>query len=800
MKKALLALFAALMAISASAANQYESIPANGSTLSLSDYSGGIGSIEINCTGEINRNCTGFAILSRGKEVLKAIPASNTRMVYCVDGFDKVTSGTPHITFFSNAQNSPAIEAGDYTITIPSNFITVNGVGNNQLVYNFKIAGDNVKVDISPAKQSTIAKLTEIKLTYNGAETVSCSDPASIFMDYPDPANEDNLITVNATDAVCQGNVATIIFPEYDTPGVVTINIPSTAIKYTIPGQSGTHTKGEQIFTYTIAPAVGDGQFSLTPSTGTYSGSLKPYETEEIPSEYEGQDPTIRNYYFKLSVPEGYKFGSLASRKTGLQIEQANGTLQATSNYFNSWTINEEKTEARLYLTGEDTKELKLASGTYYLVIPKNSFQVYAPGAVVATMYSEELKFGPFIVEGEPIKYTVSPAANEAITELSKITISFPADSNVELNPRGWFTLMDGAIEYDFRGDVNGTDVIIEINPPMTTTGVYKLYSTDEKEGANCIVNGMETPVEAEFTVVRSLINEVSLISNDKPVVATIVDDPDYDGKFWAATISTPNLETNVASVRFELPYGYESVYAMVYGADQEGARRRVSVEEIEAAGMKKLANNTLSDLTVGQHSLAFTYVDADGVALEPSMMIINVEQSTVSGLPTIENISFVCDDKTIEAIYDEEFEAWTADVATANKDAENVTLVFNTPADYKEVYLADVNIGFSSRRRVAVEELEGFEKLADNTLVDLKVGTYRYGFTFANGDVALEPVLLVINVIQSEDDQPGSGIEAVEAAEDAEYFTLQGVKVVNPEKGIYIKVVNGKATKVTVK
>ena len=41
-------------------------------------------------------------------------------------------------------------------------------------------------------------------------------------------------------------------------------------------------------------------------------------------------------------------------------------------------------------------------------------------------------------------------------------------------------------------------------------------------------------------------------------------------------------------------------------------------------------------------------------------------------------------------------------------------------------------------------------------------------------------------------------GVEGVEAEEgEAEYFTLQGVKVANPEKGIYIKVVGGKAVKV---
>lgn len=54
-------------------------------------------------------------------------------------------------------------------------------------------------------------------------------------------------------------------------------------------------------------------------------------------------------------------------------------------------------------------------------------------------------------------------------------------------------------------------------------------------------------------------------------------------------------------------------------------------------------------------------------------------------------------------------------------------------------------------------------------------------------------PSLYVINYAQA-----GSGVNAVatEAAE-AEYFNLQGVRVANPEKGLYIRVEGGKASKV---
>lgn len=41
------------------------------------------------------------------------------------------------------------------------------------------------------------------------------------------------------------------------------------------------------------------------------------------------------------------------------------------------------------------------------------------------------------------------------------------------------------------------------------------------------------------------------------------------------------------------------------------------------------------------------------------------------------------------------------------------------------------------------------------------------------------------------------SGVETIEVEGDAEYYTLQGVRVARPENGIYVKIQNGKASKV---
>lgn len=63
------------------------------------------------------------------------------------------------------------------------------------------------------------------------------------------------------------------------------------------------------------------------------------------------------------------------------------------------------------------------------------------------------------------------------------------------------------------------------------------------------------------------------------------------------------------------------------------------------------------------------------------------------------------------------------------------------------------------------------------------------------NGNAHPDYTLLIVP--DTEKTTP-TGVEAIGAEEgDAEYFTLQGVKVQNPEKGIFIKVTNGNAVKV---
>lgn len=65
-------------------------------------------------------------------------------------------------------------------------------------------------------------------------------------------------------------------------------------------------------------------------------------------------------------------------------------------------------------------------------------------------------------------------------------------------------------------------------------------------------------------------------------------------------------------------------------------------------------------------------------------------------------------------------------------------------------------------------------------------VGTYN---------VSWNPETGAISFVETE-----SAVEEVEVATEAVYFNLQGMRVANPENGLFVKVANGKATKVLVR
>lgn len=92
------------------------------------------------------------------------------------------------------------------------------------------------------------------------------------------------------------------------------------------------------------------------------------------------------------------------------------------------------------------------------------------------------------------------------------------------------------------------------------------------------------------------------------------------------------------------------------------------------------------------------------------------------------------------------------------NIDGNTYTYTYTTPETYEEGQV--INLG---------------------TYIPVALGVVADSFAYTVGSV---------NVV--------SGVEAIEVADEAPaYYTIQGIRVANPEKGLYIKVHNGKVSKV---
>lgn len=685
MRKFLLTLGIAASAFSMHAANAYNCVPAPGA-INIGDYPGGIGSIEIECGGKgvINRNCTGYAVLSLGSTILKSIPASNERMVRCYDGFSVVNEGTPHISFF-DTQSSPASLPGDYTVTIPSNFFTVDGVPNTPLVYNFSIAGIRTSIDYVPAKGSSIEELNQVKVIFNDAAAVEYRAKTNqdtetgiyyeVTIPAEDPEADDEIKTVDCTKVEVEGNTVTVTFDPYsEKRGVIDINFLAGIFRITgKDGKTGTSASATLRYNWNSSTASMDG-YSVAPAPGEISDVLMPLQViKEHHEAYGSEWYTTQNIFFSVAIPEGYSAGYVLKPKITLNKVNADGTEEVAKKNFMVAT-NEDKSKFNIYYD-EDTPEIKLGPGKYYLVIPAQTFQLKDESGST-TMNPEEMKFGPWTVETEPLKYTISPSENETVSELSVIEITFEEGVKVVVPKTAWFTVMDGAIQYDLKGTATDNVVKIVIEPALSVNGEYTLTAP----ASAVVANGYDTEINAKFTVKRDIIRDINLINNNKAVSAILIDDQsEYDLEYWQVFVETDpatNDSTPMAEILFELPYGYDAVYAM----DQ-----------------------------------------SQGLGEDPLMVKHRIPASDL--------------------------------------------------------------------------EAEGFVKLADNTLSGLTVGTHIYGFAYANGTEATQPTMLMVNVIKST-----VGVDGVEAEEAPEYYNLQGIKVENPEKGIYIKVVNGISTKVNLK
>ena len=174
-------------------------------------------------------------------------------------------------------------------------------------------------------------------------------------------------------------------------------------------------------------------------------------------------------------------------------------------------------------------------------------------------------------------------------------------------------------------------------------------------------------------------------------------------------------------------------------------------------------------DVTVSDATLAVTQGEEQGV------YTINVEGKTKD------------ETVTVTVAVPEGFDGFIG-ISDSDFTGEDERNPLNTRADDEEASW------------VPVELIESFTALKPCTELTFNVDDEEHYGTLmlVKGKLAWsEHIEIVVNVTK-DDSSAVEGIDAVDS--DAAYFDLQGNRIANPAKGMYIKVVDGKATKVVVK
>lgn len=130
--------------------------------------------------------------------------------------------------------------------------------------------------------------------------------------------------------------------------------------------------------------------------------------------------------------------------------------------------------------------------------------------------------------------------------------------------------------------------------------------------------------------------------------------------------------------------------------------------------------------------------------------------------------------------------EGWDGFVGTSDEDYESDIMPYSTRSVDNEDMWMPVEI---------FEQFYGYKRV--NTFTFSIDGEDHAAMLFLYKDEMAYACPIYINV---EVEPAGTGIETVDSAADARYYDLQGTEVANPQKGVYVKVANGKASKVVVK
>ncbi|MDE6811815.1 MAG: hypothetical protein K2J15_05630, partial [Muribaculaceae bacterium] len=192
-----------------------------------------------------------------------------------------------------------------------------------------------------------------------------------------------------------------------------------------------------------------------------------------------------------------------------------------------------------------------------------------------------------------------------------------------------------------------------------------------------------------------------------------------------------------------------------------------------------------------GAVTITLTYVEGSGV--EGSSLSSTLLISTNGDIPTPPTPG----SRTLYLVG--EMTGWDLDtnyIMSQNGNVYTITLPDGLNGEWK-IYDGtwDYNFGVGEEQPVNGVECDAW--FDGGNFITTATGKVTVTFTLIEGSDVKDSSIASKVLVQS---SGSSFVENIEVVEEAVYYNLQGVQVSNPANGIYIKVANGKATRVVVK
>lgn len=541
---------AAGLAFGADAANPTIVTTPPAGTLNLDYYTFGFTSVELDQQGYINRESDGFVTLTRNGEEVSRIPATNVKLMYCVTGFDKTNYGNPHVDFWKDPKSTEGLVPGEYTVTFDEGVVLFSQdmVPNDAFSVTYQVPGSGMT--FTPAEGSYLAEISKIVISFaEGAKVTYKGGTNGIVLD-----NLTGTSGAKFPKVEVDGNEAVLTFEDVLTEeGTYWLDINANAFSWTLDGQTYSNPKYSANFNvvdYSYMPTV-------IPAPGSYT-------------QFDGivKDGEVSSSFFKCTLPEG-KTLMYANEMVGCYLYplKADGSMDTSVKSYRFQAFSDPDDNTYFYLNSVTAqKVLKPTPGEYMLFLGGDSFTT-SDGHSNSPMSVAKY----VITEGEEAaNFTITPDFKQEVSELSSVTLDFPAGSEVKWLNGNYVWISNGVTQYALTPVVDGNKLTVDVKPVISQEGTWELTIAQSA----LTVDGQPTPVHVNYTVGGSGAVEEGVVYDIKMTgfkPCTSANDPtvDLEMKNFEMVQMVFNMSglqpVEGAQVRIAGP-GYNQVSTIMYG------------------------------------------------------------------------------------------------------------------------------------------------------------------------------------------------------------------------------------------